>query len=621
MSDWLYQYWFFCFKTTKYWGEGPTAWTSELLEFDRFSSRTQRNITETSQELLQDDGEDSNSSHSPTDLCRWYVHIRDWKGLRKIKRGDWPRWSKNQRQPELPTRLRNALEHNDFSPTRAADLPVAIPVIAKAAERAPNELLLDSLGFSIMSRRRDQVDRIIAKMKRNNISYIRLYPLHMAAAYLDGYESCCGIFSLLVGDLRGAQLSKAFVNDLGHTVWDSFMISILKSHSSAKPFIVDQTWKDAGRFPGEEVDVCGRWDADSPALRYLLASGISSTPFAWKHKFCHTSIQATCHCIIAMHKLTANSIVYEAPSGLYIRWCLHCGVKLQLDTLHSLVMTAYHLANNSCQYEDLFGVLACLLCFIACNEDPKKVSSVSVVALMETDTLEGECEHEELTAAGLAEKISLYPSVCTWNTTVQSGWAVFCGVLRLCEDAHAQAHTTMDIDPRYDRFYTPDNDSESKVEDVEDDIDILLRFDKVYGSRNRNRSIYYCPSHFKIVPGSFRARPDLASLWATIQAEILIHRRLNESMSWISAKFSMAILRDQIAKKLPLSVAYLDEALIKPHCPCGRFEGEPLAILSDVIDPYIDADPNPDTKLIKVNCKGTTTRALYGTFLPLLYTT
>jgi hypothetical protein len=613
MSEWLYQYWFFCFKTAKHWGKGPTAWTAELLNFDSFSPRTQHSLPSTPQEPLHDNAENAESLNTPSDLCRWFVHVRgDWPDYEEIPdeedvqhrmgqnpddEATWRPWQDDQLEPQLPTRLRDALEHNDFSPTPTASLPVAIPVIARAAKRSSDELLVESLGFSIIGRNRLQVRDIATEMASNHIKYLSIYPLHMAIAYLDGSKACCDIFVTLVITLTGPQLRETFVNELGHTIWDSMMISILKSHSSAKPFIVDEVWKDTERFPGEEIDICGRWDADSPTLRHLLASGNPSIPFSWKHKFCHTSVQAICHCITMMFVQHRNPVLREAPSGLYIRRCFHCGLKLQPHTLHSLVVTAYHLANNSCRDEDLFGILACLLCFVACGFDLWKLATISVTNLMEIDAMEGECDHEELTAAGLAERVSLHPSVHTWSKTVRTGWAVFCGILRLCEDESLKATGK-------EKYQLMDVDSPSHaVRDPQD--------------RNGIRVVGFCSENH---PGDgyeavtcFLMRPDLTSLWAATQAELLIHRRLHNNMSWTSASFSMEMLRDQLSNNMPLSVGYLNEGLLKSYCACGRFDRGRLAILSDVIDPDIDTnDPDPITKLIKIDCKDARSRTTYG---------
>jgi hypothetical protein len=436
-----------------------------------------------------------------------------------------------------------------------------------------------------MSRNYDQVRAIIRKMSDRDIEYTSGYPLHMAISYLDGSNHCCNILSLLVGSLTVPQLRKAFVNELGHTVWDSLMISILKSHSSTRPVILNETWKETSRFPGEEVDICGRWDADSPVLRHLFASGGSSTPSSWKHKFCHTSAQTICHCIMRMYNVGHQPVLWDAPSGLYLRRCSQCDTELRLETFHSLVMTAYHLANNSRQGEDLFGMLACLLCFIACHEAPQKAASVSVAALMDGDPLEGECDHEKLTAAGLAEKISLHPTSRTWDETVQSGWKVFCGVLRLCENAENYAH--------------------AKAEEKSELVSIDLRSHAVCRSYYMQKimgcfcSKYGFPGHnYEAVPVAFRARPDLASLWAAAQAEILIHRRTCCHLGWTSLNFSMRKLQDQLSRNVSLSTGYIDRALLKPHCPCGMFNCKDPPNLADVLDSNIGTGPNPLTKLV-----------------------
>jgi hypothetical protein len=642
MSDWLYQYWFFSFKTAKHWGKGPTAWTADLLNFDRFGTRTRRSLSATPPDLSNSDIEDTDPLHTPSDLCRWFIHIRaDWPYYAEINgeedtqhprdqdpndEATWRPWPEGQQKPQLASQLRNALEHNDFSPTPTTSLPVAIPVIARAAQRSPNELLLEALGFSIMSRNLDQVRDTVTTMDEDNIDYLSLYPLHMAATYLDGSKICCNIFVLLITRLTGPQLRDTFVDELGHTVWDSLMITILKSHSSTTPSIVDETWRETKRFPGEEVDICGRWDADSPAVRQLLASGKSSTPLAWKHKFCHTSVQAICHIITMMFHIMGNPVLHETPSGLYIRRCFHCGAKLQPQTLHSLVITAYHLANNSCQDEDLFGILACLLCFIANDVSIQRIAVISVAALMEVDAVEGQCDHEELTAAGLAGKISRHHSVRTWNKQLQTGWSVFCGVLRLCEDPNTEVTTEqsdelMEIDfplgDVYDDWYG------RECEEGNGNMRTDSCPAEVYEGRTNigTPPEYPCPEHsrpeheYEATPLSFRARPDLASLWAATQAETLVHRRLNEHMRWTSTSFSMETLQDQLAEHLPLSVGYHDECLLEPHCPCGRFGIGPLAILSEVINPDIDIGQDPDTRLIKVDCKEAWSRTTYGAFL------
>ncbi|KAF2475822.1 uncharacterized protein BDR25DRAFT_278511 [Lindgomyces ingoldianus] len=581
MLEWLYQYWFFCFKTAKNWGKGPPAWTEKLLDFARYHPHSRRSLPGTPQDPMPQSEAQPGDYPTPTSFCRWFIHVRpDWPDYQEIPdeevsrdstgqdpddESTWLPWPNDWQEPPLPIRLRDALEHNDFSSISSTILPVAIPQIAKAAQRSPDELLLESLGFSIMARNLAQVESIIQQLRRKNIDFTWLYPLHMTTSYLDGYKTCCDIFGTLLSWVGSQKLSEMFVNELGHTVLDNLMISILKSHSSVMPVVVDDTLKDTARFAGEEIDICGRWDADSPCVRHLLTKGNPSTPFSWKHKFCHTSIQTICHCIIQMHHKTPSRLMRTA-SGLYGRRCFDCGMKLQLQPLHSLVMTAYHLASSGCQDEDLFGMLACLLCFISCGLDPRKTASVSFALFMQTIPSEIACAHEELTPAELAEKISTYSVSNSWSAQVQSGWAVFCGVLRLCEDIHVE----------------PERDGDDvTMEDYQDSSRHII------GNHDLGNELLHLHLRSHNLVPCFRTRKDLATLWASVQAELLTYRRLDDSMDWISQYFSMDELRHQLDQGEPLSVKYAEQDLLQPHCICGSFNCYPLATLSDATEPDI----------------------------------
>ena len=578
MSDWLYQYWFFSFKTAKNWGRGPPAWTAELLDFARYYPHSHGSLPGTPQGLTSRSEDDTADYPMPTSLCRWFIHVletdydmipeeevsHDSVGQDPNDESTWLPWPKDWREPPLPTRLRDALEHNDFSSISTTNLPVAIPQIARAAQRSPDELLLESLGFSIMSRNLAQVVSIMRQISQKKLDFTSLYPFHIATSYMDGYKACCDI---LIGLLRlssAQQRREMYVNELGHSILDNLMISILKSHSAVTPVDVDDTLRDTARFMGEEIDICGRWDADSPCVRHLLTKGNASTPFSWKHKFCHTSIQTICHCIIRMtHHIP---VLIKTASGLYVRRCFDCGMKLQLQPLHSLVMTAYHLAMSGCSDEDLFGMLACLLCLISCGLDPRKTASISVAALMQTDATGIMCDHEELTPAELADKISTYPVVSSWNAKVRSGWAVFCGVLRLCEDIQAEPESSgddviMEDDQLFSHHFIGTSEPDGGLRELHFDI--------------------HEPRCY------FRTRRDLATLWASVQAELLTYRRLDDGMEWISQNFQMEQLRIQLDRGESLSVGFAEQNLLKPHCICGKFGGYPIEILSDVTNPDI----------------------------------
>jgi hypothetical protein len=337
LSDWLYQYWLFCFKTAKHWGRGPKIWTAQLLKFDQFPCAVRPSLPGTPQNLMAFSTSSNSDGLLPSDLCQWHIHVEPGEGYIPIPEDQvipllssdyeadghltWEPWLHGGEHLSLQTHLRDGLEHNDFSPIPAADLPVAIPQIAQAAKRSSDELLLECLGFSIMSRNQDQVVSVLAKLNQKGIKTTSLHPFHLATSFLDGAKSCCGIMYELARQILGVKAYEAYTNEDGPTILDNLMMTIIKSHSSAKPGIVDQNLKDVPRFVGEEVDICGRWDADSPCIRHLHASGNSSIPSTWKHKFCHTSLQAVCDCIIQMFTCMPIPLLLATQSGLYIRQC------------------------------------------------------------------------------------------------------------------------------------------------------------------------------------------------------------------------------------------------------------------------------------------------------------
>ncbi|CAN9423746.1 unnamed protein product [Alternaria alternata] len=599
LSDWLHQYWFFCFKTAKHWGKGPRMWTAELLNFDQYLSTDPSSVLSTPQDISYHSTPHTiNEPTMPSDLCRWYIHTRSqsYEGIEEdefepsdfdqpdldqpdLDQPDpdqfdfdddatWPSWSLDEQQTSLHAHLRNALEHNEFSTTPTTDLPVAIPELAKAAdEERSNELLLESLGFSIISRNLVQINRILRQLFQNEIDTSPLHPFHLAVSFLDGSESCCDVVYALADWITGAQVFNTYVNEHGHTILDNLMISIIKSHTSAKPVVVDDNFKDVARFFGEEVDICGRWDADSPCIRQLYAHGHISIPSSWKHKFCNTSIQAW--------------IVYSTMLRFRL-W-----KKLQLSPLHSLVMTAYHLATQGRDDEDLFGILACAVCLIFHGFDPSVRADISVAALLSLDSFV-ECDHVELTAAELAEEIMAMPAFGLWDIKIKTGWVVLTGILHRCEAAHVKrlgkrvylSESSCDSDPV--PFAEPDEDT------------------RFMGYTKPDMYLTVRHKHIQSRSHCFIEQKDLGALWSSVQAEFLSYRRLNDGLGWTSQYFSMETLREQLNGGKDLAVGYTEHNLLKAHCSCHSFGRYAPTMLSDAVDPGL------------ANLNGLQGRASYG---------
>src|SRR5438045_1891921 len=112
----------------------------------------------------------------------------------------------------------------------------------------------------------------------------------------------------------------------------------------------------------------------------------------------HTSVQAICHCIGTLFGPHWAPDI-NTPSGLFTKRCSNetCGLKLQLMPLHTLVVTAVHLASQGSKAETLFGMLACLVCLLANGANPLLTAPVSINVLLSDDE-DRECSHAELDA-------------------------------------------------------------------------------------------------------------------------------------------------------------------------------------------------------------------------------
>lgn len=467
-------------------------------------------------------------------------------------------------------KLSASLESNDFSSVKVVDLPIAVDQVSRAARHSPKELLEEALGFSIMSRNnglmRDLLDRIL--VTKNGLALSGLYPFHLAVTYLDGSKTCCGILDDLQEHDPQA-LRKLYVNDLGHTVLDQLMIAILKVHTSCLPRVVDVVFKKEKRFEGEEVDICGRWDADSDCVRRLLANGRSTIPFEWKHMFCHTSIQTICHCIGTVFGPYWSPDI-NTPSGLFTRHCLHCGLKLQVLPLHTLMLVGLHLSRSGCENENLFGILACLLCLLSNGANPLLKANISVQDLLDNGQID-DCTHEELNPAELAEK-ALSTLQSTWSKGLNTGWQVICKVLRYSEaewkaksSERCSTSNERGDDDHFNEFitYAETDMSTDEEASLEHHLPTPCHDDEMH-------------SHF------FGASKLLASLWAAVQTELLTYRRLEEGDEWISRYFNMHTLNEGLVDRGKVDVALVQNGMLKPFCDCGLFpDADPVCPIVD----------------------------------------
>jgi hypothetical protein len=592
LTTYLYQFWLFSFCTAKYWGSGPTHWTADLLKFNHFKDTNQASHSSPDTPMTNagtpddfstpisdyDSGNAGIFSNKPSVLCRWTIHAairtryegehdeeddRDPEAMADSNTDeDMPRWPSGHRQT-FEEKLQGALENSSFSTLDPKDLPVAVSKIAKATRSSPRELLQESFAFSLVARNEKVFWSLLEQVLNFSFENTGIYPLHLLTSFLDGSKTCCNLLDAALNQLSERTcIDRIYINDHGHTVLDNLFISILKGHTNCLPDTVDDKFSKMKRFIGEEVDICGRWDADSPCVRELFAKGHSTIPTEWKHMFCHTSVQTICHCIGRLFgPVFAPNI--NAPSGLFMKTCQACQMKLQLKPLHSLVLTACHLAQSGRPGENLFGMLACLVCLLANGADPLLTAPISLAALMRKDTAT-ECSHEEIDPVELTERVPA-SLISGWTEDATLGWNVFCAMLRYARDERSptrRSHSSKgkEREDPYELFIEPmdedvDNnqsdDEESYYEsDVEDEL---------------------C-SHCKPETDNFYGRSKvIGTLWAAIQTELLTYRRLTDEDPWISENFDLQAALDGLKNGGILPIRLIEEDMMAPFCRCGRF--------------------------------------------------
>jgi hypothetical protein len=499
---------------------------------------------------------------TPPQLCRWSIHVQD-ENYEEIvsppedyEEGDaqnentWKEWPQSWVDHPIEEKIVSGLQSNSFSTVPVDELPFSTAKVASSASKSPNEILVETIGFSIIAGNLELLTTLLCKAKMNEVNISSLSPFHLAISYLRGAKTCCNILDLLHHmQPRDNHLWKRALNSIGHTAIDNLMIVILKSHTSTTPGFVDHAFATDSCFIGEEVDICGRWDTDSDFYRDLLASGRSSIPFEWKHKFCHTSAQAIVHCLDTIIEYNNYPQIFDTPSGLFLRYCQECGRKLQLLPLHTLVLTAFQLARNGCQGEDLFGALACLLSMIVNGADPCATAHISITALLGTESNEL-CSHEELSPIDLAEQVP-ESMTSTWPLPARNGWQLFCLVLR-------KSHNERSLQDLEDQEHAGDFSFRHMGFRKIGEIDELFS-----GT---------CYLHWEVdLPSCFGGSPHLGHIWASVQAELLSYRRLKENDPWISEYFNIKTLLRSLEFEDCVSLGFLEHDMLKPYCRCGKF--------------------------------------------------
>lgn len=281
-------------------------------------------------------------------------------------------------------------------------------------------------------------------------------------------------------------------------------------------------------------------------------TGETAIPHAWKHMFCHTSVQTVCH------YLTAILIVPWKPnintlSGLFVKRCRCCGLKLQLGPLHAIVVVALNLANSALPGENLFGMLALLVCLLTFRADVCLVVEVCIPAILGSRQDAGTCQHRSINAAELASAVS-DEFVRKWAPEVQLGWMAIVELLnyRIRWGQAQEAMASMAEDSSSTSSHESHGDGDLKeccLHPIHDND-------------------YYDEA---VSCGDER----LGTIWAAIQVELVTYRRLELSDPWLSLLFKMQDLIEGLHSDDDGVIGHLvdnfGEGGVQPFSRCGFF--------------------------------------------------
>ncbi|KAM0436276.1 hypothetical protein ACHAQK_007850 [Fusarium lateritium] len=506
----------------------------------------------------------------PTQLCRWAIHVL------RIKYEPIPA-EQHDLMPDtfsFTESLQEAITSGNSTVGGAGDLPICHEAISQALEDNPAALRSESLRLAIMAGNFDLLEGLLEEILEGafdgDIDGVpqeihSIHPYHLAASYINGGGPCCMVFSTLVAYLPRPYLFRNNSDDLGHTVLDSLMVSILRSHSSVRPEIVNHEFGTLSRFPGEEKDTCGRWDADSPEVRELFSKGYARIPSSWKHPFCHSAVQAICHALMIIFGPEVSPDI-NSLSGLFLRRCTECGMELRLGPVHSLIVTAFFLGQLGMPGETLFGPLAVLVCLISFGVDVTLRAHVSIEEIIGISTEMGQCNHTSLSPAELMQVVPARV-IQNWTDDCQVGWSCLFQVLLQAQAVEGEINVNTNTSAECEEMSETGSSDESQASD--------------------------CRSYCKLRDHDFSkikcTRPVIGLTWATIQAELVTYRRVGKNDPWVSSNFPMRALNDWLKHDTKMFESPLvRDQILKSHSPCGWFISEKTTGYWDMVWPMAE---------------------------------
>ncbi|CAJ0554925.1 Ff.00g134380.m01.CDS01 [Fusarium sp. VM40] len=494
----------------------------------------------------------------PTQLCRWSMHVPH------INYEPIPaEYDSMPNTLSFTESLQEVLTSASSGIDGSGDLPVSREIISQALEDNPTTLQSESLRLAIMAGNFDLLDSLLDKVLEESDYYdnnevpqhvVSIHPYHLAASYLNGGGPCCMIFNTL-NCMMPSYLFRNSLDDHGHTILDSILVSILRSHSSVRPDVVNHDFGVLSRFPGEEKDTCGRWDADSPEVRELFSKGYARIPTSWKHPFCHSAVQTVCHALMIIFgsRLSPN---INSLSGLFLRRCTECGIELRLGPVHTLIVTAFFLGQSGMAGETLFGPMAILVGLISFGADVTLRAHVSIEEIIGIPIDMGQCHHTSLSAAELIQTVPARV-IQNWSDDCQVGWSCLHQVILQAEDVERDFDINTNTNTRWEEMSETGSSCGSQGSGCGPQCELA----------HEDLSKIQCTG------------PTIGLTWAAIQAELLTYRRVGETDPWISNNFPMRALDAWLKREVSMFESPLVcDQILKAHSLCGWFLSEKSAV-------------------------------------------
>ncbi|KAK1480391.1 hypothetical protein CTAM01_14438 [Colletotrichum tamarilloi] len=184
ISDWLHDYWMYCFVTAKFWGTGPQEWTARMVAEFTLGSPTDGTPQNSHSPLARISGQSPPGSRSaegprPTQICRWAIHQSDlveYEPLPSTPReeqadfdlGDqssWTEWPDSRRSQSYQSSIHETFINNRFSTTAPEEVPIACEVVSEVISTSDMPLALDSLAFAIMAGNIELISKTLSEMR------------------------------------------------------------------------------------------------------------------------------------------------------------------------------------------------------------------------------------------------------------------------------------------------------------------------------------------------------------------------------------------------------------------------------------------------------------------------